>query len=77
VEVPVEHDRRRPTGLAGGPLEHGIKGLRVAVEAADDIEGVGRQLCRLGEGLGLIAIGQRAAASTKIQRFLPSPGTVA
>jgi len=32
--VAVEHDRRRPIGLVGSPLEHGLEGGAVAVPAA-------------------------------------------
>jgi len=41
VDVAVEHDRGWAAGLAVGPLEQGPEGGGVAVEATDDIEGVG------------------------------------
>jgi hypothetical protein len=41
VEVAAGHHRWRAGGLAVGPLEQGLEGGGVAVQATDDIEGVG------------------------------------
>jgi hypothetical protein len=71
MEVAVEHDRRRAAGLLLGPLEHGREGGGVAVQAADDIEGVGLQLGWLGERLRLVSVGQRAGPAARIHAFLP------
>jgi hypothetical protein len=71
MEVAVEHDRRRAVGLLVGPLEHGREGSGVAVQAADDIEGVGLQLGWLGERLRLVSVGQRAGPAARIHAFLP------
>jgi len=71
MEVAVEHDRRRAAGLLVGPLEHGREGVRVAVQAADDIEGAGLQLSRLGKGLRLVPVGQRAGPAARIHALPP------
>jgi hypothetical protein len=57
VDVAVEHDRWWAAGLAVGPLQQGLEGGGVAVQAADDIEGVGLKLGRLGERLRLVPVG--------------------
>jgi hypothetical protein len=44
-----------------GSLEQGSEGGRVAVQAADDIEGVGLQPGRLGERLRLVPVGRASA----------------
>jgi hypothetical protein len=72
MEVAVEHDRWRVVGLLVGPLEHGREGGGVAVQAADDIEGVGLQLGGLGERLRLVPVGQRAGPAARIHAFLHS-----
>jgi hypothetical protein len=38
VEVAVEHHRRRPTGLLGSPLEHGLKGGVLLPTVAPDVD---------------------------------------
>jgi hypothetical protein len=71
MEVAVEHDRRRAAGFLVSPLEHGREGGGVAVQAADDIEGVDLQLRRLGERLRLVPVGQRAGPSARIHALPP------
>jgi hypothetical protein len=41
VEVAVEHDRGWAAGFAVSPLEQGLQGGGIAVQATDDIDGVG------------------------------------
>jgi hypothetical protein len=53
-----------------GSLEHGREGGGVAVQAADDIEGVGLHLRRLGERLRLVPVSQRADPAARTHAFL-------
>jgi hypothetical protein len=71
VEVPVEHDRRRPAGFALGPLQHLPQGDQVAVQTADHVQGVGLQPRRLGERLRPVPVAQRAGASAHVHALPP------
>jgi hypothetical protein len=68
MEVAVEHDTRR---LVAGPIEYGRQGGGIAIEAAGHIQGVGLQLCRLGERFSLVPVGQRAGPSRRVHELPP------